>query len=58
MPRTSSEYELAVAVCALCKHDDHGHCNIKNRDILAPGCLNTVDCSWLRDIVSIARKVK
>lgn len=54
--RSSSEYRLAVAVCALCRHDDHGFCLIRNRDVLKLGQLNKVDCSYLREIVAIAKE--
>lgn len=56
--KASNEYKLAVAVCALCRHDRHGFCLVRNRDVLKLGKLNKVDCSYLREIVAIANEGK
>lgn len=45
--------KIAMAVCALCRHSDGRECRVKNRDIIDENEKNMIDCSWLREIISM-----
>lgn len=47
-------YKLSLAVCSLCKHSIGAKCRLNNRHILKDNKLNVVDCSHLREIMSLA----
>ena len=50
---STRRFEIILAVCALCRHNDRGFCRMRLRTVLEMGHRNVVECSWLREIMTL-----